>query len=68
MASVTGLIAVVILVVFIVGAACGIILIVAAGIRAGENAARSRHRARMAGGATRYDDPQDLEPMTGHRK
>jgi hypothetical protein len=57
MASVTGLIVVIAIVVFCVGAVFGVIFIVATGIRAEEAVARRRGLERRGRGTTLYDEP-----------
>jgi hypothetical protein len=57
MASVTEVVAVIVIAVFFVGTAFGVILIVAAGIKAEENVARRRHEARIQRSTTLYDEP-----------
>ena len=57
MASTTELVAVIIIAVFFIGTAFGVILIVAAGIKAEENVARRRNLARWGRATTLYDEP-----------
>jgi hypothetical protein len=57
MASYVELVAVVIIAIFAVGVLFGVVLIVAAGIKAEENVARSRNRARQQRATTLYDEP-----------
>jgi hypothetical protein len=57
MASTTELVAVIIIAVFFIGTAFGVILIVAAGIKAEENVARRRNLARRSRATTLYDEP-----------
>jgi hypothetical protein len=57
MASTTELVAVIIIAVFFVGTTFGVILIVAAGIKAEENVARKRNLARWGRATTLYGEP-----------
>jgi hypothetical protein len=56
MASAVELVAVGVIVVFVIGTSCGVILVVAMGIRAEEKLARRRSRARQRA-TTLYDEP-----------
>jgi hypothetical protein len=55
-ANVVELVAVVAIIAFVIGASFGVIIIVAAGIKAEENVARRRNRARQRA-TTLYDEP-----------
>lgn len=57
MASTTELVAVIVIAVFFIGTAFGVILIVAAGIKAEENVARRRNVVRWERATTLYDEP-----------